>query len=386
MNSCQTLCTVEKRKINMTQATAEKIVRVGVVGGGFGRTHILAYRATPGVEITAFCQRTKERAEQIAREFGIPHVFTDYREMLARGGLDAVSLTTPTNVHLAMASEAFDHGVAVLCEKPLAMNQEEAAAMLKRAEEAGVVHMTCFNFRFIPAYYRMKQLMQDGYIGNRVLHVEASWFSERRADPNVPLGWRDQKEEVGFGAMGDSGVHLIDLVRWLAGDFKRVCSRQAIFTKERPLADGSGKREVTVEDCCVFIGELTGGGLVSFATNAAARGSAYQEIRILGNHGMLRAAVERSKPDWMIGELWGAQGDGDTQLLPIPERLQEDLIPADQRRAAREGIFANLTRLLAHGIRTGEQPSPSFSDGLEAQRVLDAVQKSAQTGSWMPVN
>jgi predicted dehydrogenase len=370
----------------MVHATPEKTVKVGVVGGGFGRTHILAYRATPGVEITAFCQRTKAKAEQIARDFGIPHVFTDYREMLAHGDLDAVSLTTPTNVHLAMACEALSHGVSVLCEKPLAMNKEEAAAMLKRAEEAHVIHMTSFNFRFIPAFYRMKELMQEGYVGSRVLHVEASWFTERRADPNLPFGWRDQKEVVGFGAMGDVGVHLVDLVRWLAGDFKRICSQQAIFTKERPLADGSGKREVTVEDCAIFIGELTAGGLVSFTANAAARGSAYQEIRILGNDGMLRAAVDRAKPDWMIGELWGAQGDGDTQSLSIPERLTENLNLSESRRMAREAIFANLTRLLAQAIRTEKQPSPSFRDGLEAQKVLDAAEKSAQAGRWVPVS
>ena len=320
----------------MAQATPEKTVKVGVVGGGFGRTHILAYRTTPGVEVTAFCQRTKASAERVAREFGIPHVFTDYREMLAQGAnLDAVSLTTPTNVHLAMACEAFSHGVSVLCEKPMAMNKEEAVAMLKRAEEARVIHMTCFNFRFVPAFYRMKELIEEGYVGTHVLHVEASWFSERRADPNLPFGWRDQKEAVGFGAMGDVGVHLVDLVRWLAGDFKRVCSQQAIFTKERPLSEGSGKREVTVEDCATFVGELTGGGLVSFIANAAARGSAYQEIRILGNNGMLRAVVDRAKSDWMIGELWGAQGDGATQLLPIPEELKEHLIPA--ARGARQG-------------------------------------------------
>ena len=370
----------------MAQSTQSKRVKVGVVGSGFGRTHILAYRATPGVEVTAFCQRTKASAEQVAREFGIPQVFTDYREMLAQGSLDAVSLTTPTNVHLAMASAAVDHGVSVLCEKPLAMNKEEAAAMLKRAEEARVIHMTAFNFRFIPAFYRMKELMQEGYVGSRVLHVEATWFSERRADPTLPFGWRDEKEAVGFGAMGDIGVHLLDLVRWVAGDIKRVCSQQAIFTKERPLAEGSGKREVTVDDCALFIGELAGGGLVSFVANAAARGSAYQEIRILGNDGMLRAAVDRSKSDWMIGELWGAQGSDATKLLSIPEELKERLIPADQRSTAREAIFANLTRLFAQGISTRKQPSPSFRDGLEAQKVLDAVDTSARTGMWIPVN
>ena len=76
----------------MARVTQEKTLTVGVVGGGFGRTHLLAYRATPGVEVTAFCQRTKASAEKIARDFGIPHVFTDYREMLAHGDLDAVSL------------------------------------------------------------------------------------------------------------------------------------------------------------------------------------------------------------------------------------------------------------------------------------------------------
>ena len=278
----------------MARATEEKTIKVGVVGGGFGRTHILAYRATPGVEVTAFCQRTKASAERVAREFGIRQVFTDYREMLSQGDLDAVSLTTPTNVHLAMALDAFDHGVSVLCEKPLAMNREEAAAMSKRAEETGVIHMTAFNFRFIPAFYRMKELLQEGYLGSRILHVEATWFSERRADPSLPFGWRDEKEAVGFGAMGDIGVHLVDLVRWLAGDLRRVCSQHVIFTKERALAEGSGKREVTVEDCALFIGELAGGGLVSFVANAAARGSAYQEIRILCNDGMLRAVVDRA--------------------------------------------------------------------------------------------
>src|SRR4030095_8515278 len=170
----------------MAQGTQEKTIKVGVVGGGFGRTHLLAYRKTPGVEVTAFCQRTKSKADQMARDFRIPRVFTDYREMLAHSDLDAVSLTTPTNVHLDMAYDAFSRGVSVLCEKPLAMHKEEAAAMLKRAEEARLIHMTSFNFRFIPAFYRMKELMQEGYVGSRVLHVEARWLTARRGGRREP--------------------------------------------------------------------------------------------------------------------------------------------------------------------------------------------------------
>jgi predicted dehydrogenase len=369
----------------MAQGTPEKTLKVGVVGGGFGRTHILAYQATPGVEVTAFCQRTKASAERIARDFAIPHVFTDYREMLARADLDGVSLTTPTSVHRAMACEAFDHGVSVLCEKPLAMNKEEAEAMLERAEGAHLIHITAFNFRFIPAFSRMKELMQEGYVGSRLLHVEARWFTERRADPSQPFHWRDQKDAVGFGAMGDVGVHLVDLVRWLAGEIKHVCGRQAIFNKERTLADGSGRRQVTVEDCCVFIGELTGGGMLSFVANAVARGGSHQEIRIYGDEGMLRAEMDRTKPDWMIGALWGARHNDPPQLLPIPEHLARGFGPPEERRAMAELLFSNLTRLFAEGIRSGRQPSPSFRDGLQAQRVLDAVDKSAQTGSWIPV-
>jgi predicted dehydrogenase len=359
-------------------------LRVGVVGGGFGRNHILAFQATEGVEVAAFCQRTRAAAEKVAGEFKIPRVFTDYGEMLERGGLDAVSLATPTNVHLPLTMAALERGAAVLCEKPLAMNRDDAAAMLEKAEAGGVVHVTAFNFRFIPAFFRMKELLEEGYVGDRILHAEANWLTGSRGDPEAPFGWRHQKEVAGFGAMGDVGVHLVDLVRWMAGDFKKVCGQQAIFTKERTVADGR-KMPVTVEDCAIFIAELTGGGLVSFQANGAARGGVYQSVAITGNEGVLKAEVDRNKPGWIVGSLAGAQGSGPLQPLPIPERLTRSVNASDPRRAMGESIFANLTRLMAEGMRSGRQPSPSFRDGLEAQKVLDALVTSSESGSWVTV-
>jgi predicted dehydrogenase len=138
--------------------SAERKVRVGVIGGGYGRNHILAYRAS-GVEVAAFCQRSKEAAQSVTREFSIPHVFTDYRDLLALEGLDAVSIATPPNLHYPIAAEAVARGLHVLCEKPLALNVEEAETMLARAEAAKRTHMTAFNFRFIPALRRMKELL-----------------------------------------------------------------------------------------------------------------------------------------------------------------------------------------------------------------------------------
>jgi predicted dehydrogenase len=266
------------------------------------------------------------------------------------------------------------------------MNAAEAGEMLRWGETKKLTHMTAFNFRFLPAFQQMKSLIQEGYVGKRIQHVEAVWFAERRSDPARPFGWRDQKETVGYGAMGDIGVHLVDLVRWLAGDLKKVSSQQAIFTKERLLPGTSHKREVTVEDCCIFIGELAGGGLVSFSANGAARGGSYQEIRVLGNDGMLRVEIDRARADWMIGSLFGAQGNDKPDPLPIPQSLTSSLAQCDEREAMAQFIFSKLTRAFAHGIRTGEPVTPSFQDGLEAQRILDAAAKSAQSSQWVAVH
>ncbi len=357
-----------------------------MIGGGFGRNHILAYQVCDNVEVAAFCQRTRSSAEKIAREFRIANLFTDYRQLLELKGLDAVSVATPPHLHCAIALEAFSRGLHVLCEKPLARNRDEAEAMLAKAQAAKRVHMTAFNFRFIPAVQRMKELLEEGYVGDRIFHLDAVWLTEARMAPDAPLGWRHRKETAGVGVLGDTGVHLIDLVRWLAGDFSRVCGHAAIFNKERRLPDGAGKGAVTVEDSCIFMAELAGGVQATIQVSGVARGSIFQSIRIFGSEGVLRVDIDRKNPDWVVGRLWGAQGaNSHLQPLPIPERLTQGLNLSDPKRVPGEFIFSNLTRRFAHGIRAGEEAIPSFREGLEAQRVIDAVLRSVEEKSWVRV-
>ena len=216
--------------------TSPRTVRVGVIGGGFGTQHLQGFGATGNAEVVAFCQRTQEKAEAIAREYGVPHVYTDYRGLLAHEGLDAVSIVSPPHLHAEMVAAALEHGLHLICEKPLAMNAAEAETMLERAEAAGRVHMTAFNHRHIPALAYMKELMDGGYVGERVLHVESRWFSENRATPGLTHYWRHQRELAGFGVLGDIGVHVADRVRWLW-----VSSRACGGTPTRSFRKGRTK-------------------------------------------------------------------------------------------------------------------------------------------------
>ncbi|HEY2989692.1 MAG TPA: Gfo/Idh/MocA family oxidoreductase [Candidatus Binatia bacterium] len=370
----------------MAEEPERRKLRVGVIGGGYGRNHILAYRVSDNVEVAAFCQRTQSDAEKIAREFHIPNVFTDYRDLLQLKDLDAVSIATPPNLHCTIALAAFARGLHVLCEKPLAMNGDEAQTMLAQAQAVKRTHMTAFNFRFIPAVTRAKELLEEGYVGKRIFHVDATWLVEGRLAAETPLGWRHRKETAGVGVLGDTGVHLIDLVRWLAGDFRRIAGQATIFHKQRRLPDGSGSAPVTVEDSCMFMAELAGGVQANIHVSGVARGNIFQSLRIFGSEGVLRVDIDRKHPDWMLGKLWGARGaNANVEPLPLPNRLTRGLNFSDPRRAAAEFIFSNLTRRFARAIRTGEEATPSFREGMAAQKVIDAIVKSVEQEQWVSV-
>lgn len=358
-------------------------IRVGVIGGGFGKRHLQGYRSTENVEIVAFCQRTSQQAEAIAKEFSIPHVYSDYRELIAQQDLDAISIVAPPHLHHEIATAAFDQGLHVLCEKPLAMNAREAEAMLRKAQDAGRVHMTAFNHRYIPALFYMKELLDGAYIGKRILHAEARWFSESRIGPNLPHYWRHQKELAGFGIMGDVGVHVIDRLLWLIGDFERVWGDEETFVRERRDRAGVSK-PVTVEDSFTLVSRFAGGASGCMRLSGVAKKSNYQSLEVYGDDGMLRFMFDRNVPGWITGELWGARGDTrHPERLEIPERYTRGLDPSDPVRAEGEFIFAHVTREFVNAIRRGVEASPSFADGLAAQRVLDAALKSAEEERWI---
>lgn len=142
-------------------------VRVGVIGttGYAEGVHIRSLASHPRAEIVALCGRDRDRAQEVAARHGISAVFTDYREMIERGNLDAIVIVARDELHHPITMDAIDAGLHVLCEKPLASTAAQAREMYERAEAAGVKHMRFFNLRASPYLRHLRRLVEQGYLG-----------------------------------------------------------------------------------------------------------------------------------------------------------------------------------------------------------------------------
>ncbi|GAH48991.1 unnamed protein product, partial [marine sediment metagenome] len=143
----------------------------------------------------------------------------------------------PSAIHAQISIAAAEAGKHIFCEKPLALNLEDAKAMVNAVEKAGVVNMIGFNYRRVPAIALAKKLIADGEIGE-IYHFRGIYQQGWLVDPNFPLAWRLRREKAGYGSLGDLGAHVIDLARYLVGEIEEVLCTERTFIKERPKPIG----------------------------------------------------------------------------------------------------------------------------------------------------
>lgn len=348
-------------------------VRVGVIGaGGIARLrHLPAYKGCVDagtVEIVAVSDVVEASAREAAAQFGVPNVFTDYRDLLQLP-LDAVSVCTPNASHEPIALAALDAGLHVLCEKPLALDYAGARRMHARATETGRRTAVNFRYRWIPSAGFVHDLIVGGELGE-IYHVYANYFNGSMIDPTMPISWRQTRAESGSGALGDLASHLIDLLRWWIGEFALVSGSLRTFTTERPLTTG-GTGPVDVDDAVTFRARFTNGaeGVLN-ASRCAIGHNNHQRIEVYGTKGAVIYEIEKSDEGGDRVQLCLGSGQArynafatvkvpPVYLLGTPQRVMTDFIDA---------------------IRTDTQPSPDFSDGMRCQEILDAVVRSNDEG------
>ena len=221
-------------------------IGIGLVGyGSIGRIHTLSYRdlpllypgALPGLNLAAVCTSRPETARAAAEEGGYASWFTDVNELVRQDKVSVVDCCTPNYQHRQTILAAIAARKHVYCEKPLALNVAEAREIAREAGKAGVFVGLTFNYRFVPALLRAKQLIADGSLGE-VYSFRAEYYHTGYQDPRKPLSWRMKEELSGGGALVDMGSHVIDLVLHLLGGMESVRAVTKTYIKQRPVGAG----------------------------------------------------------------------------------------------------------------------------------------------------
>jgi predicted dehydrogenase len=360
-----------------------------MVGYAFmGKAHSQAWRTVNSffdlplrVRMTAICGRNADAVEAAAAQLGWESTTTDWRELVARDDIDVIDVCTPGDSHAEITIAALRAGKHVLCEKPLANTVEEAQAMVAAHETSGVKAMCGFNYRRVPAAALMRRMVADGRIGT-IRHVRATYLQDWIADPKFPMVWRLRREVAGSGALGDIGVHIIDLTQHVTGQrIEGVSALTETFVKERPGGT------VTVDDAAMFVARLDGGALATYEASRFATGRKNAlRVELNGSRGSLVFDLERLNELQFYDNTLPVQEQGFSRILVTePGHPYMDAWWPPGHIIGYEHSFTHQARDFVRAVHDGTDPSPSFHEALGVQQVLEAVERSAESGSYVHV-
>lgn len=387
-----------------TQARAGTL-NVGMIGYGFmGAAHSHAWRnahrffdlpLTP--QLRTLAGRTESAVAEAAERFGFASHTTRWQDVVEDPEIDIIDICTPGDTHYEIAMAALAAGKHVLCEKPLANSVEQSEEMTAAAAAAraqGSRSICGFSYRRTPALAYARQLISEGAVGE-IRQIRAQYLQDWLSDADSPMTWRLDKEQAGSGALGDIGAHIIDLTQWLTGQrIAEVSGTLQTVIPTRPAAgtsqglggrgDTSGERQnVTVDDLALFTARFETGVLGSFEATRMAQGRKNaMRVEINGSAGSVAFDFERMN-ELEIYDATAAGGrQGFTRVLTTePEHPYAANWWPTGHGLGYEHTFTHQIADLVTAIGEGTDPSPSFEEALQVQRVLTAIEASSEHGS-----
>ena len=369
-------------------------INVALIGYQFmGRAHSNAYRQMPCFFQTrvipvmkVLCGRNQSRVRTAASQLGWQEWSTSWEEVVHRPDIHVVDIATPGDSHLPICIAAAKAGKAVLCEKPLANNLAESRKMLDAVRRNQVPHMICHNYRKVPAVTLAHQLISKGTLG-KIRHFRGTYLQDWPMDPQFPLLWRFNKRKSGTGALGDLGSHIIDLARFLVGEIRGVSALLETFIKERPLLHSPLKKgRVTVDDASLTLVRFTNGAVGTIEASRFAPGHKnYNCFEINGSQGSLSFNLERLNELklYLLKDRKSFQGFRDI-LVTEPFHPYMKWWPPGHV-IGYEHTFVHVVYDLMQALSQNHNPTPSFLDGVQNQKVIDAIQHSAKSKKWIQI-
>lgn len=370
-----------------------KTIKIGIIGWGFmGRTHAHALRAMPlfypgagfRAEIAGICSRRLEKAREAAEELNVPYYTDDYRQLLAREEIDAVSVCTPNALHEEIALAALKAGKHLYIDKPLADTAQGARRIADQAEKSGVFTRMVFNNRYLPVTLRARELVDQGRIG-RVLSFEGRYLHSGSIDPNKPIGW---KQTLQGGVLLDLGSHVLDLITWLCGYPEAVFCAQRTLYDTRPTREGGATRDLS-DDQTLMLLRLPGGAMGQVEASKIATGANDElTVEIRGEKGALAFDLmqpnylrfyDNTRPEAPLGGERGFQWIETVARYPAPGGTF--LPPKNSIGWDRGHLHCYYTFLDC--LARGAAPDNGVGEGARLQMLMERATQSAAQGRWV---
>lgn len=372
-------------------------IGIALIGyGGIGRVHAMAYRdllfhyglPADAVQIVGVATSRPETAERAAREVGCPVWTADYRELLRRDDVQVADICLPNVHHEAALLAAAEAGKHVYIEKPLAMDAPQAERMIAAVDAAGVKGGMTFNFRFVPAVQRAKQLLDEGFTG-RIYSFYARYHRSGYISPDRPFSWRLDRDVSGGGALFDLGAHALDLILYLLGDVVAVNASLETLVKERPIRAGASERvPVKVDDLAQVQMRIDRDDAAGFAEFSRMGTGAANDLRleVYGEHGAIKLALE--EPDWLWAydartsgrPLGGMRGF--TRIETV-QRFDGAVSPDWTMPMGFVRSHAECQYQFLRALWDDRRPEPDLRAGLAVQRILAGSELSSAERRWV---
>ena len=352
-------------------------IRLGIIGasptvGWAHRSHLPAIVASPEYELTGVCTTRMETAEESKRQYGAVMAFDDYHEMLAHPNIDAVAVVLRVPAHYQITKDAINAGKHVFTEWPLGKTTEEAEELAALARAKAVKAVVGLQARAAPAVLQMKQMVEQGYVGEV---MSCSMTLIRGGVLARPSGRTWQRDvELGANTLTIATGHSIDAMRFVAGDFAEVSAVVSTQCDQWYETDTDKYLDVTSPDNILINGRLENGAVASaHVASIPWAGSGYR-LEVYGREGTIIATSEDS-PQLGPVRLQGAEGSDEL----------EDLTVLDQHRFVLEGMpegapysVGQLYYMFGEAIRGQGERHPDFDTAVELHRLVDCIRQSSE--------
>lgn len=353
---------------------SDEVINTAIIGTGFGSVvQYPAFLAHPNFNPTLLIGRHKSKTQKIAQRLDIPKNDIEWETAIKDPEIDLISIATPPSLHKEMTLASFEAGKHVICEKPLALNVEEAQEMVDAAEDSGLVAMIDLEFRYIPSKQYFMELIKSGYLGD-IYQFDVTVRTPSRLNPRQRgYNWWSDKNQGG-GILSALGSHYIDYLYQVFDDIKGVSGHTSIHIKKR-LNKLTGKMgKVTADDAfvCQFdVGDEILCNMKISSTSPFGKGS---RIEAYGSEGSLILLENDQIIGGKIGE------DRELKHIPITDKFQ---MPTANGEHYLIPAFTGLLIDFANGVTRGSSPHPNFHDGLKIQKCMQAIDDSAEKKKWI---